>query len=678
MAGRASGARAIALVGPNGAGKTALMEALLFASGAIDRQGGPGATVGDGSPESRAHGLSTELSVANFDFMDDRYAVIDCPGSIEFVADADYALQAVDLALVVIDPDPDKGPMLQPTLKELERLGVPRAIFVNKIDQAHGRIRDLLSAWQPSSTTPLVARQIPIWKDDKAAGFVDLALERAFLYRQGKPSEQVPLPPDLVEREAEARFHMLEQLADFDDELMEQLLSDVIPDQDAIFKDLVKETREGLITPVFFGSALNGFGVRRLLKALRHDTPGPEAAAQRVGADGDCAYVFKTTHAGQAGKLAYARVLAGKIADGAELTLGSGEHGRASGLFALLGQSTKKIASAGWGDVVAIGKVEEARAGDLLSADGKARKAKAQPARRTPVYAVAITTADRKDDVRLSGALAKLVEEDPALEIAHDQENHQTLLQGQGDSHLKVAMERLKRRYGVEVKAERPRTAYKETIRKKTTIRGRHKKQSGGHGQFGDVVLEIGPRRRGEGFVFSDRITGGVVPKQWIPAVADGVRDAMEKGPLGFPVVDVEVVLTDGSYHTVDSSELAFRTAGRIGMSDGLKACDSLLLEPIDKVTMYAPSSATSRITSFVSGRRGQILGYDTREGWPGWDRIEINLPQAERQDLIVELRSVTQGLGSYEAEFSHMAELTGRLADEVVQKHAAARAQAA
>lgn len=671
MPGRAVGARAIALVGPNGTGKTALMEALLYAAGAIPRQGEQGSTVGDASPEARAHGRSVEINVADFEFMDDRYAIIDTPGSVEFFADADHALMAADLALVVIDPDPDKGVLLQPMLKELERLGVPRAVFVNKIDQAHGKIRDLLSALQPSSGTPLVARQIPIWKDDKATGFVDLALERAFLYRQGQPSEQVPLPPDLAEREAEARFHMLEQMADYDDELMEQLLSDVIPPQDVVFADLVRETREGLITPVFFGSAQNGFGVRRLLKALRHDTPGPEAAAARLGADGDCAHVFKTAHAGQAGKLAYARVLAGKIADGAELTLGSGEKARASGVFSLLGQNTKKVGAGELGDVVAIGKVEEARAGDLLSADGKARKARVAPNRRSPVYAVAISTLDRKDDVRLSGALAKLIEEDPTLELQHDQENHQTLLCGQGDAHLKVAMERLKRRYGVGVKSERPRTAYKETIKKRTSIRGRHKKQSGGHGQFGDVVLEIAPRRRGEGFVFSDRITGGVVPKQWIPAVGDGVKDACEKGPLGFPVVDVECVLVDGSYHAVDSSEMAFRTAGRIGMSDGLKQCDSLLLEPVEKVTMYAPSSATSQITSFISGRRGQILGYDTREGWPGWDRIEVNLPQAERQDLIVELRSVTQGLGSYESEFSHMAELGGRLADEVVQQHA-------
>jgi elongation factor G len=672
MPGKAKGARAIALVGPNGSGKTTLLEALLYAAGATDRQGSVenGSSVGDASAEARAHGQSVELNVGSFSFMDDRYAVIDVPGSVEFAADADHALPAMDLALVVTDPEPAKAALLQPVLKDLERLGVPHAIFVNKIDQAHGRVRDLLEALQPASSVPLVARQIPIWKDDHVSGFVDLALERAFLYRAGKPSEQAPLPPELAERESEARFHMLEQMADFDDELMEQLLSDVIPGQDVIFADLVRETREGLIAPVFFGSALNGWGVRRLLKALRHDTPEPEAAAARLGADGQSAYVFKTAHAGQAGKLAYARVLAGRLADGAELTLSSGAKARASGLFQIQGATTKKIAAAEYGDVVAVGKVEEARAGDLLSSDGKARKAALAPEKRSPVYAVTVHTLDRKDDVRLSAALQKLVEEDPSLELVHDADAHAPMLRGQGETHLKVAVERLKRRYGVGVETRKPATPYKETLKKKTTIRGRHKKQTGGHGQFGDVVIEIMPRERGTGFAFNDRITGGVVPKQWIPAVEDGVRDAMERGPLGFPVVDVAVSLIDGSYHAVDSSELAFRTAGRIGMTDGMKECGSVLLEPVEKVEIFAPSSSTSRITSFMAGRRGQILGYDTRDGWPGWDRIEVYLPQSERHDLIVELRSVTQGLGSYRAEFSHLQEVTGRVADEIVQKH--------
>ncbi|HEY5411676.1 MAG TPA: elongation factor G, partial [Caulobacteraceae bacterium] len=254
-------------------------------------------------------------------------------------------------------------------------------------------------------------------------------------------------------------------------------------------------------------------------------------------------------------------------------------------------------------------------------------------------------------------------------------ETHEVLLKGQGEGHLRATLERLKRRYGLDVAALRPRTPYKESVKKSVTQHGRHKKQTGGHGQFGDVIVEIGPVERGGGVQFSEKVTGGVVPRQWIPAVGDGVRDACERGPLGFPVIDVKACLIDGSYHTVDSSELAFRTAGRIAMSEGLKACQPYLLEPIDKVVIYAPSSATSKITSVISSRRGQMLGFEGWEESPGWDRIEGYLPHAERQDLIVELRSLTQGLATFEAAYDHMGEVSGRLADEIVNsnsRHAA------
>jgi elongation factor G len=658
------GVRAIALVGPGGSGKTTLMEALAAAAGSGERQGG----LGDASPEAKARGQSVEVNLAGFSFMGDRYAVIDCPGSVEFACDGDAALPCIDLALVVADPDPNKAALLQPTLKQVEAMGVPHAIFVNKIDQARGNIQDLIAALQPVSRLPLVARQIPITEGERVTGFVDLALERAFHYRPGKPSELIEIPPDLAAIEADARFHMLEQMADYDDELMEQLLSDVTPEPHAVFADLVRETGEGLIAPVFFGSALNGFGVRRLLKALRHDTPEPAAAAARLGADGPSAYVFKTSHASQAGKLAIGRVLGGRLADGAELTRPTGERGRASGLFLVQGPATKKIAEAEPGEIVAIGRMESARVGELLSADGKARAAKLAPPSRTPVYALAIASREQKDDVRLSGALTKLVEEDRGLELVHDGGTREVLLKGQGEGHLRATVERLKRRFGVEVSTVRPKTPYRETIKKPATQRGRHKKQTGGHGQFGDVVVEVRPLARGEGFAFTDRITGGVVPKQWIPAVEQGTRDALEHGPLGFPVVDVGVVLVDGSYHSVDSSEFAFRAAGRLAINEALPGCQPVLLEPIDKLTILAPATATSKITSAVSSRRGQILGFEPREGWHGWDRIEVFLPQSERADLIVELRSLTQGLGAFEAEFDHMAELAGRLADEVTR----------
>lgn len=673
--GRSAGAvRTIVLVGPNGAGKTTLFEALLHAAGATDRQSpvGQSGSVGDGSPEARAVGQSVELNLASFDFMEDRYALIDCPGSVEFRAEADHALACADMAVVVIDPEPEKALLAQPWFKAIEALGLPRAVFVNRIDQARGHVEALLQALQPVSAAPVVARQLPIWRDDHVAGYIDLALERAYVYRPGQASQRVEIPGELKVEEAGARFHMLEQMADFDDALMEQLLEDQTPDLSAVFADIIAETRAGQIAPVFFGAAAQGAGVRRLLKALRHDAPEPDAAERRLGADGPAAFVIKTSHAGQAGKMTYARVLGADLADGADIGLPDGGKGRVSGLYAVTGQASRKTASALRGDVVALGKVEEAHAGDLLAVGRDAMPAGVTVAPRPPVYEIAIETRDRRDDVRLSGALTKLVEEDRGLSLIHDGELHEMRLAGQGEAHLRIALERLKRRYGLEVASHAPATPYKETIRKTVTQRGRHKKQTGGHGQFGDVVLEVRPLRRGEGFRFDDRITGGVVPKQWIPAVEAGVRDAMEKGPLGFPVVDVAVTLTDGSWHQVDSSEMAFRTAGRIAMSEALAAAGPVLLEPIERLTIYAPNTATARITSTLSHKRGQILGFDARDGWPGWDRIEVCMPHAERQDFIIDLRSMTQGLGDFEAAFDHRVELTGRKADEVLQRASA------
>jgi elongation factor G len=663
---RSFGTRTIALVGPGGAGKTSLAEALLFAGGAVDRQGSvdAGSSVGDSSPEARARGGSTELNLMSFDFLGDRFAIVDTPGSVGFAADGSLAVAAADLAVVVIDADADRAHLAEPALRQIEALGVPHIVFVNKIDQARGPIRDLLEALQPMSASPLVARQIPIREGEKVTGFVDLALERAFHYRIGKPSEPIDIPEELAGREAEERYHLLEQLADHDDQLLEQLLMDEMPDRETIFADLTRETRENLVVPVLFGSAQNGFGIRRLLKALRHDSPGPEAAAERLGATGSSAFVFKISHGGSMGRLALARVFGGTLAEGAELKGPTGNALRVGTLFSVHGEKTAKLARAESGDVIAIAKAEGVRAGEWLGAGGPP----VSVVRPASNYALAISTQDRKDDVRLSTALHKLCEEDSVLAWEQDEALHETRLRGISEEHLKVTLARLKRRYGVAVDARPPTIGYKESIRKTVTQRGRHKKQSGGHGQFGDVVLEVRPLGRGEGFQFSERISGGVVPKQWFPAVEQGVRDAMAKGPLGFPVVDVAVTLVDGSYHSVDSSEIAFRTAGRIGMSEALAAAAPHLLEPVHRVTIVSPSHATSRITSAVASRRGQMLGISTREGWSRWDVVEALVPEAELLGLDAELRSLSQGLATYEATFDHLADLNGKLAEEIVQ----------
>jgi elongation factor G len=669
MAGQPSkGTRVIALVGPAGAGKTSLAEAMLFAAGATDRLGSTanGSSIGDSSPESRQRGGSTELNLYNFEYLGDQFAIVDVPGSIGFAADGSRALAIADVAIVVVDPDPSRAPLAAPALRALDELGIPHLIFVNRIDQAHGRVRDLLSALQPMSVSPIIARQIPIWDGEKVSGFVDLALERAFKYRAGQSSERIEIPSELQEREIEARTHMLEQLADHDDELLEQLLMDQTPSPQKIFQDLARETGESLGVPVLFGSAVSSWGVRRLLKALRHEAPGARAAADRLGVTDAAMYVFKILH-GSIGRLALSRVLGGNIREGSDLKTDSGDHSRVGSLFKVQGEKTQKVGEAHDGDIVAVAKIDTVKAGQWLGSGKLPPPVEVEyPARNC---AIAIEPADRKDDVKLSGALQRLTEEDGGLIVEHDDANHEIRLRGVNEEHLNTVIARLKRRYGVEVKSHPPAVGYRESIRKPVRQHGRHKKQSGGHGQFGDVIIEIRPLGRGEGFIFEEKIHGGAVPKQWIPAVEEGVREAMAKGPLGFNVVDCAVTLVDGSYHSVDSSELAFRLAGRIAMQEALAAAQPHLLEPMHKLTVVCPSNATSRITSAVAGRRGQMLGMAPRDGWTGWDRIDALIPEAELSGLEAELRSQSQGLATYDAQFDHLAELNGPLADKVIQQ---------
>lgn len=675
MGKHSEGVRTVALVGPAGAGKTSLAEAMLFASGTINRQGtiDAGNTVGDASPEARARGGSTEINLLHFDYLNDHFAIIDTPGSVGFAADGLAALPACDMAVVVVDPDPARAALVEPVLRRIDSLGLPHAIFVNRIDQAKGGIRDVLQSLQPMSAEPLIARQIPLREGDAITGFVDLALERAFHYTPGKPSIQVEMPGDIAEREAKDRFHMLEQLADHDDELLEQLLSDETPSMEKVFADLAAEMQGNLVVPVLFGSAINGFGVRRLLKLLRHEAPAPDTAAKRLGLNGNSVHVFKIGHGGAVGRLALGRVFGEGLAEGSELDAGGGETVRIGALFSVQGEKTTKIPKASKGDVVAIAKADAARAGSVLGSGASGDSSLALIDLPPRNARIAIATKDRKDDVRLSSALHKLVEEDPALEWRQDDASHETILSGINDEHLNVTLAKLKRRYGVDVATHVPRIAYKESIRKNVTQRGRHKKQSGGHGQYGDVVIEVRPLQRGEGFVFEDKIAGGVVPRQWIPAVEDGVRDAMERGPLGFPVVDVAVTLVDGSHHSVDSSEIAFRIAGRIGMSEALAHCAPYLLEPICHLTVDAPPGTASKIGSVISARRGQILGMGQHPRWDRWEQVEAHIPEAGLHGLDAELRSLSQGLATFEARFDHLTELSGKLADDVIKEAAAA-----
>jgi elongation factor G len=384
-------------------------------------------------------------------------------------------------------------------------------------------------------------------------------------------------------------------------------------------------------------------------------------------------YVLKTLNTAHGGKMSVVRMLAGQAGDGTTFLTGDDEAGRVAGVFKLVGQSTEKRGPASVGETVAFAKLEKAKTGDTLTAGKQAHAALAKVAPYPPVLAIAISAKERKDDVKLGLALNKLVEEDPSISIVHNAETHEVVLWGQGEMHLRVATERLNDRFGVAIERRQPAVGYRETIRKGVVQRGRHKKQSGGHGQYGDVVLDIKPLPRGSGFTFEEKISGGVVPRNYIPSVEEGVIDALSHGPLGFPVVDLTVALIDGSYHTVDSSDMAFRAAGRIGVVEGLPQCQPVLLEPIHLVEIICPNEATAKINALMSGRRGQILGFDTREGWDGWDVVRAKMPEAEIGDLIVEIRSATAGSGTFTFKFDHMAELTGRTADQIIAARRAA-----
>jgi len=676
--GRIAGPRLIALVGPFASGKTTLLEAILARTGAISRQGthADGNMLGDGSPEARAHQMSVEVNVADTDFMGDNYTFMDCPGSVEFGFEAQPILAAADIAIVVAEPDPKKIPALQVIMKELEDRGIPRMMFLNKVDKEEVSVRDTLRTLQGASAAPLLLRHIPIRESDVITGFIDLALDRTFVYREHAPSEVIEIASDDRSRRDEARYAMLETLADYDDSLMEQLLEDIEPSREAVFQDLVTDLRAGLICPVLIGAAEKGHGVGRLLKAIRHESGGVAETRARLGLEtGDDSFVqvLKTLNPPHAGKISVARVLSGSIGDGSELTGPDGSVGRVSGVFRITGQQMAKREAAAVGETVGLGKLEGAATGMTLST-GKSTPAQlVELTPPQPVMRFAVAPAERKDDVKLSTAIARAIEEDPSLSMEQNAESGETVLAGQGEMHLRVALERMTDRHGVAVTTAAASIPYRETIRGEASVRGRHKKQSGGHGQFGDVVLEIKPLPRGTGFEFSERITGGVVPRQYITSVEGGVADHLERGPLGFKVVDVAVCLTDGSYHTVDSSDQAFRMAAQLAMREGLSQCTPVLLEPMLHVDIAAPSEATPKINAIVSQRRGQLMGFDARPGWPGWDVVEALIPEAEMRDLIVEIRSATAGVGTFTSRFDHLSELVGRLAEEAV-----ARAQAA
>lgn len=666
--------RNVAIVGPYASGKTTLLESILSVTGAISRKGNikDGNTVGDSSPEAQARQMSVEVSAATTDYQGLRFNFLDCPGSIEFTQETWNALVGADAAIVVCEPDLSRVLTLAPILHFLDEWKIPHLVWINKMDRSRDvAFLDILHTLQTVSSRPLIPHQYPIRQGENTIGFIDLVTEKAYHYHPGAPADVVPLPEDLRSEEQTARAEMLEALANFDDHLLEELLDDIVPPQPEIEGDLRWELGADLIVPAFLGIADQDFGVRPLLDALVREAPDASATAARRGLNTSDApeaapfigQVLKTYTLPQAGKLSLVRIWQGVLTEGTPVN-----GTRPGGLYQLLGSQTTALTAAQAGDMVGLSRLEGINTGDVLTTADLAAPELPRITPLIPVYALAIAPERRNDEVKLSGALTKLTEEDPALRWEQHGDTQEVILWGQGEIHLKVSLDRLRRKYNLPMTTEQPRIPYRETIRRsKTNVHGRYKHQTGGHGQFGDVYLDIQPLPRGEGFNFKETIVGGVVPRQYISGVETGVREFLKRGPLGFPVVDVAVTLTNGSYHSVDSSEQAFKQAARIAMQSGLEDCEPVLLEPILLVKISVPNEFTANVLRIISGRRGQILGYDVKPDWANWDLVSAYLPQVEMQDLIVELRSMTLGVGFFEAHYDHLQEVAGKEAERAL-----------
>ena len=670
----ASGCRNISIVGPYLSGKTTLLESILSITGKVSRKGNvaDGNTVSDYAPEARDRQMSVEVSAASTEYGGVNFTYLDCPGSIEFAQETQNALIGVGAAIVVCEPDVSRVLTLAPLFKFLDDWEIPHLVFINKMDRAASSFTDVLAAIKNVSSRPLLPQQYPIRNDRDLVGFIDLVDEKAYSYANNAPATEITLPDSLRDEEQTARRDMLEGLADFDDQLLETLLEDGVPTSSEILADLKQDLSADLVVPVFFGIADRDWGVRPLLDALVRETPEPSVTAERRGLtfkadDPPVAQVLKTYYTALGGKQSLVRVWHGTLTDGMVLN-----GMRSTGMHRLFGAQQVGIQEAHPGEIVAISRLETAVTGDTLSPDLDCT-ALPRAESLVPVYALAIVPENRKDEVKISAALTKLIDEDPALHWEQHGDTHEVILWGQGEIHLKVSIARLERKYNLPMTTRVPRVAYKETIRKAIEhVHGRYKHQSGGHGQFGDVYLDVQPLDRGAGFNFSESIIGGVVPKQYISGVEMGVREYLKHGPLGFPVVDLAVKLTDGSYHSVDSSEQAFKQAARVAMQDALQQAEPTLLEPISLVEIGTPKEFTSKILQAISGRRGQILGYTARDGWANWDTVSAYIPQAEMQDLIIEVRSLTLGVGTYCWQDDHLQPVPDKLTEQVLARSSA------
>ncbi|RAI01881.1 elongation factor G [Acuticoccus sediminis] len=645
--------RCFTVLGPSGSGKSVLVDALAALEGSSQKA------------ETRSG-----LSVTTFGFGGEPWCAIDCPGSIESLPDARYALLASDAAVLCVSPDPEEAVLAAPFMRAVEESGTPTVVFINRIDEARGRVRDIVAALQGYASHLVVLRQIPIREGSQIVGAVDLVSERAWRYREGQPSALVELPSDLTSREHEARAELLEHISEFDDWLLEEVVEDREPPSDALYAICARVFGETRVLPALIGAGGHRNGLARLMKALRHEAPSVAALRARLSpaavAQPLAAVCFHAQHKRHVGRTAFVRALGEGVGPGETLA------GASVGLLSEIGSDKRLGAPLAPGEVAMVVKADQISAGALMTRDQALpppRWARTAP----PMVARLLLPRNDRDDVKLSAALARLGVDDPGLVVTQEESTGRQLVRIQGPMHLRRLAETLREEFGLEVSEEPLVGVYRETISRPANVHYRHRKQTGGAGQFADVKLTVQPAPRGSGFTFNETVKGGTVPRNYIPAVEAGAREAMQRGPLGFPVIDVSVTLTDGQHHSVDSSDHAFRTAARMGVLQALSEAGPLLLQEIYDVTIHAPSTCSGTLVGLVSSEKGQVLGVGNDPDACGWDVFRARLPGAALDELPQVLRSATQGVGNFEAAFDHFEELYGKEAEQIFERQRAA-----
>jgi elongation factor G len=678
--------RNVALVGHRGAGKTSLHEALLFEAGVINRLGSvvDGTTVSDADEDEKARQMSISAALSSFEWQDRKVNLIDTPGDPSFVADALGALRVCESAIFVVNAVMGAEVQTIRLWQRAEDLDLARLIFVNMLDRERADFFRTLDALKSAFGSHVVATGIPIGSEHEVSGVIDLVDMKAYRYagtgRDG--CSEIPIPDELEGQAQEYREKLMDEVAENSDALMERYLEGEEISHEEIVVALKDGTNHGDIFPVTCGIATRNLGTNRLLDAVVDDLPSPvkhgglkvgEMTVEPVEDREMYAYVFKTRADPFAGRINLFRVYQGVLKQDSQV-LNTRTHGkeRVGTLLTFEGQKSGHATEFGPGDLGAVAKLKETRAGDWLSSRDESVE---MPQIKLPpaVMAFSIEPKSKGDEDKVFSALRRLQEEDPTIDLHRDLQTGEQIVAGLSQVHVEVIVERLKSRFGAEVNLKPPRVPYQETIRKPAKAHGRHKKQTGGRGQFGDAHIEIEPLPPGEGFEFINAIKGGVIPSGFIPAVEKGVVEAMHEGVLaGYPVKDVKVRLYDGSYHTVDSSEMAFKVAGSLAMKQALQDAAPVLLEPIMLVTVTVPEDAVGDVIGDLNSRRGRPLGMEPAGA--GMTEVKAEVPMAQMLSYAPDLRSITGGRGEFTMEFDRYEEVPGHIAGKVVQEARAER----